>query len=68
LAYNLRPHRAAVAQLDRVPGFERVKGWFESRGDKLVIRSLGGRESPQRRRSDQGVTARPGLMFVSARP
>ena len=50
--------RRAVAQLDRVPGYEEVKAWFESSGFCPRMKDLGEAEFPDRTRSDQGVTTR----------
>jgi hypothetical protein len=49
---------APVAQLDRAPGYEEVKEWFDSRRFGRRISSLGEEGFPHGTRSDQGVTKR----------
>jgi hypothetical protein len=57
---------APVAQLDRAPGYEEVKGWFDSCGFGRRIRSLEEGTFPHGMRSDQSVT-KAGPRFLSAR-
>src|SRR5277367_2007938 len=50
------PPVAPVAQLDRAPGFEPVKFWFESGEFCFWISDLQSERQPRRVRSDQRVT------------